>query len=104
MPSSSDRTPTDAAAGRRALLARLLDTQPPRTAPVSFAQQRLWLLHEMGEGSPAENSAVTLRLRGPLDVAAIERALAEVVRRHGSLRTTVMAVGGAPVQMVAAPG
>ena len=41
------------------------------------------------------------RLRGPLDTAALERTLAEIVRRHEALRTTVSVVEGQPVQVVA---
>ncbi|HEV2735383.1 MAG TPA: amino acid adenylation domain-containing protein, partial [Longimicrobiaceae bacterium] len=59
-----------------------------RPLPLSFAQQRLWFIAQMAPESPAYNMPYALRLRGPLDPAALERALAEVVRRHESLRTT----------------
>src|SRR6185436_16260784 len=59
---------------------------PPRPdhSPVilSFAQQRLWFLNKLDPNSPAYNMPVVRRLSGELDVAALEWALAEIVRRH----------------------
>ncbi|HEV2148046.1 MAG TPA: amino acid adenylation domain-containing protein, partial [Longimicrobiaceae bacterium] len=68
--------------------------------PLSFAQQRIWFLHQLDPGSPAYNMAFPLRMRGILDVGVLARALAEVVRRHESLRTRFHAVEGEPVQVV----
>ncbi|HEX7312965.1 MAG TPA: amino acid adenylation domain-containing protein [Pyrinomonadaceae bacterium] len=68
--------------------------------PLSFAQQRLWFLQKLEPESAAYNMAAAVRLRGALDVHALERALAEVVRRHDSLRTTFEEVEGRPVQIV----
>src|SRR5215210_6229564 len=56
--------------------------------PCSFSQQRLWFLHQMEPASPAYNVPAALRLDGPLDVAALARALTEVARRHEVLRST----------------
>ncbi|HVG17979.1 MAG TPA: hypothetical protein VNI02_02935, partial [Blastocatellia bacterium] len=48
-------------------------TRQPRSYPLSFAQQRLWLLNEMEGGSTvAYNIPVALRLEGPLDLATLE--------------------------------
>jgi len=68
--------------------------------PLSFAQQRLWVLDRLEPGATAYNMAFARRLRGPLDVAALERALAELVRRHETLRTRIEARDGEPVQVV----
>jgi amino acid adenylation domain-containing protein len=68
--------------------------------PLSFAQERLWFLDRMQPGSAFYNVPLTLRLRGALDVAALEHALGEVVRRHEALRTRFPAVDGAPVQVI----
>jgi amino acid adenylation domain-containing protein len=72
--------------------------------PLSFPQQRLWLLDQVEPGSPAYNLPTPLRIPGPLDAAALERALAEIVSRHESLRTRFAVVDGEPAQLVAPPG
>src|SRR5262249_34138680 len=55
--------------------------------PLSFAQQRIWFLEEMEGPSCVYNMPAAFRLRGPLSVMALERALGEMVRRHEILRT-----------------
>src|SRR6185436_11677942 len=56
--------------------------------PLSFAQSRLWVLHQLDPGLTAYHIPAGLRLRGRLDVGALERALGEIVRRHEALRTS----------------
>jgi amino acid adenylation domain-containing protein len=68
--------------------------------PLSFAQQRLWFLWQLEPASPAYNMPLALRIHGRLEVAALERALGEIVRRHEALRTTFLSVNGDPVQVV----
>nr|ASV46716.1 non-ribosomal peptide synthetase [uncultured bacterium] len=72
--------------------------------PLSFPQQRLWLIEQVEPGSPAYNLPSALRARAPLDAAALERALAEIVTRHESLRTRFGMVDGEPAQLVGPPG
>ena len=74
-----------------------------REAPQSFAQQRLWFLAQLAPGSPLYSTQATIPIRGALDLSALERALAELVRRHESLRTTFGARDGEPIQIVAPP-
>jgi FkbH-like protein len=69
--------------------------------PLSFAQQQLWLVDLMDPGNIAYNIACPLRLSGTLDIAALQQSLAEIARRHESLRTTVALVDGQPVQNIA---
>jgi amino acid adenylation domain-containing protein len=70
-------------------------------APLSFAQRRLWMLHQLSPELTAYHIPAGLRLRGPLRAAVLESALAEIVRRHESLRTSFAIVDGEPVQAVA---
>ncbi|MEK6278979.1 MAG: amino acid adenylation domain-containing protein [Acidobacteriota bacterium] len=74
-----------------------------RQAPLSFAQQRLWLIQQLEPESTAYNVSNAVRLRGPLNVGALEKALNEIVRRHEILRTTFTLSGDQLVQVVAPP-
>jgi amino acid adenylation domain-containing protein len=67
-------------------------------APLSFSQRRLWFLDRMEPGNAFYNLPTAVRLRGALDVAALERALGEVVARHAVLRSVFREVAGEPVQ------
>ena len=69
-------------------------------APLSPAQQRLWFLQRMEPETTAFNLAQTLRLRGPVDAGALDRAFTEIVRRHHVLRTVFRLHDGEPVQVV----
>jgi len=62
--------------------------------PLSFAQERLWFLEQLGMVGPAYNIPVTLRLEGVLDVVALERSFAALIERHESLRTRFERVEG----------
>ncbi len=69
-------------------------------APLSFSQQRLWLTHELDPDSYLYNAPRFLKLTGPLNIAALEASLNEIVRRHEVLRTTFHAVSGQPIQTI----
>jgi amino acid adenylation domain-containing protein len=68
--------------------------------PLSFAQQRLWLAHQLDPDSSAYHVSNAVRLAGVLDVGALEQALSELVRRHESLRTRFVVVADQPVQLI----
>ena len=71
------------------------------SAPLSFAQQRLWFLHQLEPDSSAYNQPNAMRLQGALDVEALRRALDVIVDRHEVLRTTfILADNGLPVQLI----
>ena len=76
----------------------------PHQAPVqlapSFAQERMWFLARYAPESPGYTMAGGLRLRGPLDLSALGKALSGVVARHEALRTVFPEVEGRPVQEV----
>ncbi|HEY5705829.1 MAG TPA: amino acid adenylation domain-containing protein [Terrimicrobiaceae bacterium] len=101
-PTVSDLVACLGGAGKApAPLARL---QRPSRLPVSYAQERFWFLDRL-EGSRAEfkiNEA--LRLRGELDLQALERAINALVERHEVLRTHFREAGGEPFQVVEPTG
>ncbi|MGW4285188.1 amino acid adenylation domain-containing protein, partial [Nocardia sp. NPDC004750] len=68
--------------------------------PLSFAQQRMWFLNKYDTSSAAYNLPIAIRLTGRLDAAALRLAVADVVRRHESLRTRYPAVNGVGHQLV----
>ena len=68
--------------------------------PLSFAQQRLWFLDQLERGNPFYNSFKAVRMKGELNVEALERTLSEIVRRHEVLRTRFVNVAGEPRQEV----
>ncbi len=71
--------------------------------PLSFSQQRLWFIDQMNRAeSLTYHISHAIRLLGTLRVPALRQALAEVIGRHESLRTTLAERGGVPFQAVAA--
>ena len=72
-------------------------------APLSFAQQRLWFLAQLEPRSPAYNILTATQIEGPLDPGALERSLAEMARRHETLRTTFVVEDATPVQIIHPP-
>jgi amino acid adenylation domain-containing protein len=69
--------------------------------PLSFAQQRLWFLHQLEPETPAYNVPAAVRLNGQLNVTALEQSFNEIIRRHESLRTTFATDQTGPVQIIA---
>jgi amino acid adenylation domain-containing protein len=80
------------------VISRRSDSQ---SAPLSFAQQRLWFLQQLEPDSSAYHITQTWRLQGPLHLDALQQALATILERHESLRTYFVATNGFPRQMIA---
>lgn len=78
-----------------------MQPQQAPLVPASFAQARLWFLDQYEPNSPIYNQCQAFHLHGPLDRAALEAALNAVVRRHESLRTTLVTADGQPMQRIA---
>ena len=77
---------------------------PTGAAPaLSPAQHRMWFVERLAPGTTAHNIAIAERLRGPLDVAALQAALTAVVARHDVLRWRLVARSGVPEVVVAPP-
>jgi non-ribosomal peptide synthetase component F/alpha-ketoglutarate-dependent taurine dioxygenase/aryl carrier-like protein len=89
--------------------ARATPSQLPSLVPVardqpialSVAQEQLWFLDQLQPGLHAYNMPEALRLRGPVNIQALERSLQDLGERHESLRTTFMATDGKPFQVIA---
>ena len=83
-------------------------TAPPPLAPqsrngllpLSFAQQRLWFVHQLDRENPAYNSPHALLLKGRLDEYALVQSLQALVQRHEVLRTTYALEEDGPVQVI----
>lgn len=73
-----------------------------RSFPLSFSQQRLWVLDRLEPGNPVYNIPLAMWLRGPLDVDALQHTVNEVVARHESLRTKIVLMDDQPKQLVQA--
>src|SRR5262249_1555713 len=78
----------------------LVRQQRPGQLPLSYAQQRLWFIDQLGGSSAEYNMPLALRLKGELDVEALERAIQTIVDGHGSLRTNFTDVDGQRVQII----
>jgi amino acid adenylation domain-containing protein len=72
-------------------------------APLSFAQERLWLLHELGPVGAAYNVPMALRLKGTLNRGALRDALDGLIERHPVFRTRFVRDSGTAVQVVEEP-
>ena len=70
-------------------------------APLSFAQEQIWLHGQFAKD--LYNESVTVYRRGPLDLPTLQRSLAEIIRRHQAWRTTFKAIDGQPMQIVQPP-
>ncbi|HEX2059911.1 MAG TPA: amino acid adenylation domain-containing protein, partial [Thermoanaerobaculia bacterium] len=81
---------------------RIQRTDRNQPLPPSLAQQRLWFLDQLDhEASVAYHLPAALRLRGNLDVAALQATLDRNVARHEGLRTSFVAIDGVPYQQIA---
>lgn len=89
----------------KAVRARNPELQPEDAfvVPVWFAQQNRWLEDPAASHSPVYNYPLLLRLRGPLNVAALRQSLQEIVRRHGVFRSVFQIMEGNLVQIVLPP-
>ncbi|WP_049870415.1 amino acid adenylation domain-containing protein [Pseudomonas cremoricolorata] len=70
------------------------------SVPLSFAQERQWFLWQLDPASSAYHVPTALRLRGSLDVAALQQAFDHQLQRHESLRTRFVLGAQRPEQLI----
>jgi amino acid adenylation domain-containing protein/non-ribosomal peptide synthase protein (TIGR01720 family) len=69
-------------------------------APLSFAQQRFWVLAQLDPDSPSYNIPLAIRLRGRLDLRLLRQSFETVIQRHVVLRTAFTTVAGHPLPVI----
>ncbi|RZU53353.1 amino acid adenylation domain-containing protein [Krasilnikovia cinnamomea] len=94
---AADEAATD---GHRAVRPQLRAVTRPERVPLSYAQRRLWFILQLDGDNGAYDMPYALRLRGRLEVGALEAALADVTDRHESLRTVFAVHDDEPYQRV----
>ncbi len=83
-------------AERRAAAGQVRRRPRPERVPLSFGQERLWVVEQLTPGTAAYNVPILSWLDGALDAAALDRALDALVQRHESLRSSVHSEHGKP--------
>ncbi|TRO67713.1 non-ribosomal peptide synthetase [Streptomyces sp. IB201691-2A2] len=81
----------------------LAPAERPERMPLSFAQQRLWVLYRVEGPSPTYNIPLAWRLTGPLDADALQLAVDDLVARHEPLRTVFPEEDGRAYQLILEP-
>ena len=69
-------------------------------APLSFSQQRLWVLDRLLPENPFYNLPYAFQVTGEINISIFEQSLNEIIRRHESLRTIFTMENEEPVQLV----
>ncbi|MBE8998846.1 amino acid adenylation domain-containing protein [Nostoc sp. LEGE 12447] len=78
----------------------LIKAERPQNLPLSFAQERLWLLNQLEPDNPSYNEQAALKLHGKLNVVALEQSLNKIIHRHEALRTNFRTINEQPVQVI----
>ena len=76
----------------------------PQLTPLTDGQESLCILSRLCNGLPLYNIPIAIRLRGPLNLSALEHSLSSLAARQDLLRATLPAVAGRPRLVIAAPG
>ena len=87
---------TDAGGGSAQAMLPMAMISRDEPLPLSFAQQRLWFLAQLDGVSETYHIPLALKIRGPLDRAALRQSLDALMARHESLRSVFVLVDGQP--------
>ena len=97
MNTHKDNTPRLHASARQPEIPKRPDRA---SAPLSFAQRQMWVIDQMTPGNPAYNLSIGFRLRGRMNLRALEDSFNEVIKRHEALRTTFAVKDDEPLQVI----
>ncbi|AZQ32135.1 amino acid adenylation domain-containing protein [Streptomyces cyaneochromogenes] len=75
----------------------------PSLYPMSYEQEGIWLVDQIGDGPSSYVEAWAHHLRGAIDVPSVQDALDGIVRRHESLRSRLHMIDGQPLQEIVPP-
>jgi non-ribosomal peptide synthetase component F/acyl carrier protein len=81
--------------------AAIMPVPRDQALPASIAQERIWIVDQVFQGLPLFNILYAMRLQGICHVAILQQSCDEIIRRHEALRTTLAAVEGRLVQVIA---
>ncbi|NVI92300.1 non-ribosomal peptide synthetase [Actinomadura sp. BRA 177] len=81
---------------------KLVPAERPDLVPVSYAQRRLWFIHDLEGANATYHIPIPLRLTGSLNLDAVRAAMHDMMARHEALRTVFVQVEGEPYQRVLA--
>jgi amino acid adenylation domain-containing protein/non-ribosomal peptide synthase protein (TIGR01720 family) len=87
--------------GRRNASKSVIKRRPTLDYPITYEQEHLWLLHQMDPTTHYFNHSHGHRLKGELNIDALERTINEMVRRHENFRTSMPEIDGKPRAVVA---
>lgn len=87
--------------GPRSESKAVIKHRPTLDYPITAEQEHLWLLHQVDPNVFYFNHSHAYRLKGELNIAALERTINEMVRRHENFRTSLPEIDGKPRAVVA---
>lgn len=93
---TTDRSRLIARLGQNTTADSITKRAAGETAPLSYSQERLWIMSQLEPDNPIYNVAGAVRLDGALRGELLAQALSEVVRRHEILRSRFLALEGGP--------
>ncbi len=94
MEAASGGTSSQSAGASGPQAAPILRVDRQKKLVLSYAQERLWFIHQLDPENVSYNIPAAVRIQGPLDLEALEKTLREIVRRHESLRTRFVSMNG----------